>query len=232
MWPFADFEYGFRSSWSTAVILTVVSHRIARGFVLGYLSSSTWYIWHAGLPHNTDLGLMEFQTRYLALFLVFSVIDSFEWLWIGSLHKNIQLMSEFLKSPFLVLHFSYYTSVTFLMMLSVIWTFMLMILLSISKCDQESDLWKQLELASELESDLQGTVDWGSKWLVNFNAGKTELVLFCLTSLITLVLWCGNGWVLRKNHLWRCWDWLSLLSWIEALTLSLLLKLPPRKLEP
>ena len=32
-----------------------------------------------------------------------------------------------------------------------------------SKCDQASDLWQQLELASELESDLQDTVDWGKK---------------------------------------------------------------------
>ena len=31
------------------------------------------------------------------------------------------------------------------------------------KCDQASDLWQQLELASELESDLRGTVDWGRK---------------------------------------------------------------------
>ena len=74
------------------------------------------------------------------------------------------------------------------MMLSVIWAFVLMILLSFSKCNQESDLWKQLELASELESDLQDTVDWGSKWLVDFNAGKSQLILFCLISLITLVL--------------------------------------------
>ena len=36
----------------------------------------------------------------------------------------------------------------------------------------------------------------------------------------------------RKNHLLRCWDWVSLLNWVGALTLSLLLKLPPRKLEP
>ena len=35
-----------------------------------------------------------------------------------------------------------------------------------------------LELASDLESNLQDTVDWDSKWLVDFNAGKTELVLF------------------------------------------------------
>ena len=42
-----------------------------------------------------------------------------------------------------------------------------------SKCDQASNLWQQLELASELEYDLRDTVDWGKKWLVNFNAGKT-----------------------------------------------------------
>ena len=44
--------------------------------------------------------------------------------------------------------------------------------------DDTFDLWQQLELASELESDLQDTVDWGRKWLVDFNAGKTQLVLF------------------------------------------------------
>ena len=33
-------------------------------------------------------------------------------------------------------------------------------------------------MAPELESDLLDTVDWGRKWLVDFNAGKTQLVLF------------------------------------------------------
>ena len=32
-----------------------------------------------------------------------------------------------------------------------------------SKCDQASDLWEQLELASEFESDLRDTVYWGKK---------------------------------------------------------------------
>ena len=32
-----------------------------------------------------------------------------------------------------------------------------------SKCDQACDMWQQLELASELESDLRDTVDWGRK---------------------------------------------------------------------
>ena len=47
-----------------------------------------------------------------------------------------------------------------------------------SKCDQASDMWQQLELDSELESDLRDTVDGDRKWLVGFNAGKTKLVLF------------------------------------------------------
>ena len=46
---------------------------------------------------------------------------------------------------------------TFLMMLSMILLSMLSTLYS--KCDQASDLWQQLELASELESDQQDTVD-------------------------------------------------------------------------
>ena len=47
-----------------------------------------------------------------------------------------------------------------------------------SKCDRAPDLLQQLELASELESDLRDTVDWGKKWLVDFNAGKTRLISF------------------------------------------------------
>ena len=48
---------------------------------------------------------MEFQARYLAIFLLFSVMDGFECFWMADLHKNIQLMLEFLRAPFLVLHF-------------------------------------------------------------------------------------------------------------------------------
>ena len=47
-----------------------------------------------------------------------------------------------------------------------------------SKCDHASDLWQQLGLASELQSDLRDTVDWGKNWLVDFHAGKTQLVSF------------------------------------------------------
>ena len=43
-------------------------------------------------------------------------------------------------------------------------------------------------------------------------------------------MWMGV--FLKKFHLLRCWGWLSLLNWIGASTLSLLLKLHLRKLEP
>ena len=47
------------------------------------------------------------------------------------------------------------------------------------ECDQASDFcWHQQELASEFESDLRDTIDWSRMWLVDFNAGKTQLVLF------------------------------------------------------
>ena len=57
-----------------------------------------------------------------------------------------------------------------------------------SKCDQASDLWQQLELASELESDLPDTVDWGRKWLVDFNTGKTHLVSFDQSNDLVLLM--------------------------------------------
>ena len=83
---FYDFQYGFRSSRSTAGPLTVVSDRIVRVF-------------------NRSRA-----TRALALDIskavcLFLVIDSFTLFWMGSLHKNIQLMLQFLRAPFLVQHF-------------------------------------------------------------------------------------------------------------------------------
>ena len=134
---FSDFQYGFRSSRSTPDLLTVAFNRIATAFnrseatqaVAFDISKALDRVWHAGLLHKRK-SFHEFQGRYLALFLLFSIIDGFEWFWMGSLHKNIQLILEFLKGPFLALHFSHYTLMTFLMMLSVILPSVLMILLS------------------------------------------------------------------------------------------------------
>ena len=134
---FSDFQYGFRSSRSTADLLTVLLIEL-QGLLTGLGLLELWHLIYPRLLTGfgmlvffTNLSLMEFQVRYLVLFLLFSVIDDFKWFWMESLHKNIQLMREFLKAPFLVLHFSCYTLMTFLMILSVILPSMLMILLSI-----------------------------------------------------------------------------------------------------
>ena len=132
---FSDFQYGSMSSGSTAHHLKVVSDRNGRVLnrcgttraVALDISKAFENIWYAGLLHK--LSLVESRVRYLALFRLFSVIDGLEWFWMGSLQKNIQLMLEFLKAPFFVQHVSYYTLITFLMMLSVILLFMRMILL-------------------------------------------------------------------------------------------------------
>lgn len=47
-----------------------------------------------------------------------------------------------------------------------------------SKRNHASDSWQQRELACQLNYDLRGTLVWSRKWLVNFNSGKTQLVIF------------------------------------------------------
>ena len=74
------------------------------------------------------------------------------------------------------------------------------------KCDQVSDLWQQLEMASELESDLWDSEDWGSQWLVDLNAGKSQLVLFDWSNITGTIEVKIDGFVLEeKYHLLRYW---------------------------
>ena len=60
MWPFSHFQYGSKSSWSTAHLLTAVSGRIFRAFnwsdttraVALDISKAFDRFWHAGLLHK------------------------------------------------------------------------------------------------------------------------------------------------------------------------------------
>ena len=78
-------------------------------------------------------------------------------------------MLEFIKAPFLVLHFFYYTWMTFLTMLSVILLSMLMILFSILS------VIKHLISGNNLNWLLHLNLIYETLWI---NAGKTQLVLF------------------------------------------------------
>ena len=184
---FSDFQYGFRSSRSTADLLTVVSDRIARAFnrcgatraVALDISKSFDRVWHAGLLHKLKsygisgqiFGLISSFLSNKQLRVVLVGKSSQEYpvnagLPQGSIlgHTLFLLYINNLPDD-VICNIAIYADDTTLY----------------SKCDQTSVLWQQPELASELESDLQDTVDWGRKWLVDFNAGKTQLVSFDLS---------------------------------------------------
>ena len=181
---FSYFQYGFRSSRSTADLLTVVSGRIARGFnrsgatqaIALDISKAFDRVWHAGLLHKLNsygisgqiFGLISSFHSNRRLRVVLDGKSSQEY------PVNAGVPQGFILGPTLFLlyindlpddvicNIAIYADDTTLY----------------SKCDQASDMWQQLELASELASDLQDTVDRGRKWLVDFNAGKTQLVSF------------------------------------------------------
>ena len=74
-------------------------------------------------------------------------------------------------------------------------------------------------------------MDWGKKWLVDFYAGKTQLVSFDQSNNTDSIDVKMDGSVLEEKSSFKMLGLTFLLNWIRALTLSLLLKLPPRKLE-
>ena len=86
--------YGFRSSRSTSYF-AIVFDGIARAFnrsgatqaVALDISKAFDRFWHAGLLHKRkSYGI---QVRYLALFLLFSVVDGFECCLMANLQKKI-----------------------------------------------------------------------------------------------------------------------------------------------
>ena len=181
---FSYFQFGFRSSQSTADLLTVVSDRIAKAFnrsratrpVALDISKAFDRVWHAGLLHKLKLYGISGQ--------IFGLISSFlsnRRLWMVLDGKSLQ---EYLVNAE-VPQWSILGPTLFILYINdlpddVICNIAIYAddTTLYSKCHQASDLQQQLELASELESDLHDTVDWGRKWLVDFNAGKIQLISF------------------------------------------------------
>ena len=176
---FSDFQYGFRSSRSTADLLTVVYNKIARAFnrsgatraVALDISKAFDRVWHAGLLHKLKsyeisgqiFGLISSFLSNRQLRVVLDGKSSQEYpVNAGVPQGSILDLTLFLLyindlPDDVICNIAIYADDTTLY----------------SKCDQASHLWQQLELTSELESDLRDNVDWGRKWLVDFNAGKT-----------------------------------------------------------
>ena len=74
-------------------------------------------------------------------------------------------------------------------------------------------------------------MNWGRKWLADFNAGKTRLVSFDHSNNTGAIDMKMNSSVLEEKSFFKMLGSLSLLNWIGFLTLILLLKATPRKLE-
>ena len=61
-------------------------------------------------------------------------------------------------------------------------------------------------MASELEYYLQDTVDWGKKWLVHINAGKTQMVSLDQSNNTAATDVKMDESVLEDKSSLRCWD--------------------------
>ena len=132
----SDFQYTFRSSESTADLLTVVSDRIATAFnksgatqaVALNIPKAFDRIWHADLLQK--LKSYEISGQIFGLISSFLSNRQLQGVLNGKSSQENPVYAGVPQGSILVLHFSYYTLMTFLMMLSVILLSMLMILLS------------------------------------------------------------------------------------------------------
>ena len=203
---FSDFQYDCRSSRSTADLLTVVSDRIARAFNRSGATRAVALfdrVLHAGLLHKLKSYGISGQ--------IFGLISSFlsnRQLRVALDGKSSQEYPVNAGVP----QGSILGPTLFLLYINdlpddVICNIVIYAddTTLYSKCDQASDLWQQLELTSELESDLRDTVDWGRKWLVDCNAGKTQLVLFDRSKNTGAIDVKMDGSVLEGKTLLRCW---------------------------
>ena len=181
---FSDFQYGFRSSRSTADLLTVVSDRIARAFNMSGATRAVALDISKAFDRVLHAGLLNKLKSYGISGQIFGLIYSF----LSNRQLQVVLDGKFSQEYSVnagVPEGSILGPTLFLLYINDLRDDVICNIAIYandttpkSKCDQASDLWQQLELDSELESDLRDTVHWDRKWLVDFNAGKIQLVSF------------------------------------------------------
>ena len=186
MQPFSDFQYGFSPFHSTADLLILVSNKITKAF---NRSGVTWVValdiskafgsaWNAGLLH----GLQSFLSN-----------RQFQVALNGASLQEYPVNADALQGSML-------DRALFLL---YIYDFSNDVFCNFVVCvdDITFDLWQQLELASELVSDLRDIVDCSK----NYCAVYVKM----------------NGCLREKNFVLKLYDCFSLLSLIWAPIFSL-----------
>ena len=188
----SDFQYGFRSSRSTADLPTVVSDKTVRAFnrsgatrtVARDIPKTFDRVWHGGLLQKLKSYRISGQ--------IFRLISSF----LSKRRLRVVLDGKSLQEYPINAGVPQGSILGPKLFLLYINDFLDNVICDIaiyandttlySKSDQASYLWQQLEVASELESDLRDTVDWVRSGSLISVLGK--LSWFRLTGLITMVL--------------------------------------------
>ena len=117
-------------------------------------------------------------------------------------------MLEFFKAPFLVLHYSYYILLTFLITWFVLFRFLLMILLSILNVTRHMICGNSLNWLMSMNLIHETLWAWEGSVLLILMLGT--LNWFRLARTLVLLMWKWMDLFLRKSNLFRCWCWLSL----------------------
>ena len=178
----SDIQYGFRSSRSTADVLTVITHRISRAMAEGHhsrvaaldISKAFDKVWHKGLL--LKLSSYGISGRLLA------VIGSF----LSGRSLRVVINGQSSQAHLInagVTQGSILGPTLFLLYINDLPKHIINSLVDIYADD--TTVYKNIstdvddrKVASDLSSDLKQIIQWGKDWFVTFNPSKTKLITF------------------------------------------------------
>ena len=178
---FSDCQYGFRSSRSTADVLTVINERLSRALEAGGqgravaldISKAFDKVWHAGLLHKLrgygiNGHLLDLIKSFLSNRQLKVVLDGQQ----SSCYSiNAGVPQGSVLGPILFLIFINDLPDDCLSQIAIYADDT-----TVYDCRDSTDDFSVVEQAGSLELDLRDIVEWGEKWLVTFNAAKTKLL--------------------------------------------------------
>ena len=177
-----DEQYGFRSSRSTADVLTVITHRVSQALDEGFMTRAVALdiskafdkVWHRGL-------LLKLSKNGISG-KVLGIIESF----LSNRSLNVVINGQKSKAHNInagVPQGSLLGPTLFLLFINDLPKHIIKSLVSVYADDttlygRTSKAHDEESLAADLSSDLENIQNWGNEWLVTFNAAKTKLLSF------------------------------------------------------